>query len=184
MIYIYYQNPDGNITMVAPAIEVGATDPFIEISNDFGTQFLEGSVHPSDYYIVPDATLPGGGTIKEKNVAIVSTSPLTIHDRVYLVPLDSANAEFTLIQNSVFKTIEVVLSPEADAWWKANNFFNREEIYLIACVPTDPHLILWQWFIKSADLSTTPLVKNYSGRDQIRFYTRKIFKSYSHEQSN
>lgn len=184
MIYVYYQNPDGNITMVAPAIEVGAADPFIEISDELGTQFLKGLVHPSDYYVVPDATLPGGGIIKVKNVSIVSTSPLTIHDRVYLIPLDATDAEFTLLQNSVLKTIEVVLNPAADVWWKANDFFNREEIYLIACVPTDPHLILWQWFIKSSDLGTTPLVKSYSGSDQIRFYTRKIFKSYLHEQSN
>lgn len=184
MKYVYYQNPDGDIVMVAPIIDVGAVDPFIEVSDDLGTQFLEGSIHPRDYYVIPDATLPSGGIIKVKNVATGSTSPLTIHDRVYLVPVDSNNAEFIVTQNINLKTIAVVLNAEADAWWRTNNFFNRDEIYLIACVPTDPHLILWQWFIKSADLSTVPLVKTYTGSDQMRFYTRKIFKSYSHEQFN
>lgn len=183
MKYIYYRK-DCEITIVSPVIDAGTTDAFIEVADDLADKFLVGTSHPSEYCVIPDPRLPGGGILKEKNPPVPVRPPMPISEKVYLVPIHSIDAEFVIKQYTKSKTIEIYLTAEAEQWWKDNDFLNRKEIYLIACVPADPHLVLWEWFFKCTDLGTTPIVKSYTGTDQIRFYTRKIFKSYSHEQSN
>lgn len=183
MKYIYYRE-DCEITMISPVIDAGTTDAFIEVADDLADKFLKGKSHPSEYCVIPDPRLPGGGTIKEKNPPVPIQPPIPVSEKVYLVPLSTDDTEFRIKHNTESKTVEIYLSAAAEQWWKDNDFLNREEIYLIACVPADPHLVLWDWFFKSKDLGTTPIVKNYTGTDQLRFYTRKIFKSYSHEKFN
>ena len=59
---------------------------------------------------------------------------------------------------------------------------NIENLVLAACVPGDPHLPLWVWAIKYRDLIDNDVKISYTGTDNIQFYTKRNFDTYSHEQ--
>lgn len=179
MKYIYYTSNNGDISMISPVLDSTTTDPYITVSDEEGNQFVSGELLTHDYFIVPDLKI-----IKKKHRPTFNQPRMLSSNKIYSVPLSSHKEDFSIVQHFESKTIQVSLSKQSASWWKENNFFNQPTVYLIACVPNDPHLILWDWVIPSNQLSEIPLVHFYETSDQIRFYTRKIFESYSHEQFN
>jgi hypothetical protein len=198
MKYIYYTNNNGDISMISPVLDSTTSDPYITVSDAEGDQFMTGELLQHDYFIDLDLK-----TIKKKYRPTFNQPRMLSSNKIYSVPLCAHPEDFSIVQNVKNKTIQVSLGAPTARWWKENDFFNQPNIYLIACVPNDPHLVLWDWIIPSNQLSETPVVRSYANPwgtmpdkhdpmtvfesdspDQIRFYTRKIFESYSHEQSN
>jgi hypothetical protein len=205
MKYVYYQSQGGDISMISPTIDPTSSDPYIVVSDAAADQFLSGDLLIHDYYVLPDKILEGGGTFKKKYRPTINQPRVAVSSKIYSIPLCTEPMDFAIVQDCVTKTIKVSLSKQAAHWWKENNFFNQSTVYIIACMPNDPHLVLWDWIIPSDKLKETPIIRSYAtawgsattneisdplmvvasdASDQIRFYTRKIFESYSHEQLN
>jgi hypothetical protein len=100
----------------------------------------------------------------------------SIDDVIYAVPTDTPNADFIILQNSLNKTCTARLSQMQ----QPNK--NIENLVLAACVPGDPHLPLWVWTMKYRDLIDNDVKISYTGTDNIQFYTKRNFDTYSHEQ--
>ena len=103
-----------------------------------------------------------------------------VNERVFEVPTAIDGAAFLIQQDCNLKTISVKLSDTASAWWQSNNYFQLSHVFLVACRPHDPHLLLWRHDIPAEQLNTEYKFV-YTGEDVITFYTRKIFNSYGHE---
>ena len=184
--------------MVSPRIDSSTTDLYITVPDD--DQFITEGCLMHDYTVLPNVTIPSGGTLKKKYFPTLHQPQTMRSSKIYSIPLTNGPNDFSLVQDVRSKTVEIKLSAQAAYWWRENKFFNQPTVYVIACVPNDPHLVLWDWIIPSDQLTEKSIVRSYASPwgvstiddpltvfgsdspDQIRFYTRKIFESYSHEQ--
>ena len=91
-----------------------------------------------------------------------------------MIPVDSKDAEFTLIQNKKEKTVIFKISDQGFSNWIADQSVS---LPLLACVPNDPYAVLWSVTLTPSDINH-PV--NYTGQDNICFYTKKLFESYQH----
>jgi len=179
MKYIYYR-PNGDISALCPVIDTSSTDPYIEVDDADAEGFFDGTKLQFVYKVIPDPDMPVRGWIEPKYQLVSEDTWIPVTDRIYAVPKNTADATFVIQQDCKNKKILVQLTPRACAWWKHNQYFKLPSLFLVACRPHDPHLFLWTHHVPSTELENV-YEFDYSGEDQIVFYTRKIFNSYSHE---
>lgn len=179
MKYLYYR-ASGDISMICPVQDVGAKDPYIEITDEDAEGFLDGTKLQFEYKVIPDPDIANQGWVERKFQAVAEDVWVPVTDRIYEVPIRLEDTAFVIQQDCKHKKIVVKLNTRATAWWNDNQYFKLSSIFLVACRPHDPHLFLWTHHVPS-DALGKGYEFEYSGEDQITFYTRKIFNSYSHE---
>lgn len=178
MKYFYYNRDTGQITEISPSLNPTAADPYIEIDDELANQFLSGSKHTHQYLVTYR------GELRAKFETSTQLNHVTAQDRIYAVPRSTAAGDFAIKQNVSAKTVEIKLNADAGSWWQNNRYFGQTHYFIVACCPMDPHLVHWTWNFEVEQLARGPLKQLYQGADDLQFYTRKIFESYSHEQSN
>jgi hypothetical protein len=179
MKYLYYRQ-NGDISMICPVEDYDTKDSYIKIDDSEAEGFFSGAKLQFEYKVVPDPDIKNQGWIERKFQSVAEDTWVPVGDRVYAVPANLEGAAVIIQQGCKSKKIIVKLTPRANAWWNENQYFNLPSVFLVACRPHDPHLFLWAHNIP-ADALGAGYEFDYSGEDQITFYTRKIFSSYSHE---
>lgn len=178
MKYVYYNRDTGHITGISPVIDISSEDLYIEIDDALGEQFLSGTKHPHQYLVTYR------GELRAKFETSTQLNHVSVQDRIHVIPITHKAGDFVLKQSITNKTVQITLAPDARDWWKNNRYFGQQYYFIVACCPGDPHLVLWSWYFETEKLSRNSITYQYQGTDNIQFYTRKIFESYSHEQSN
>jgi hypothetical protein len=146
---------------------------YIEVSADEISKFLSGDVNLTSYRVIKDRLdIPKLVLAKELDYI-----DLVSNRKIYAVPYTKEQADFSIIQNLSNKTCIASLKGTSRSIQ-----INHKYIVLAACVPGDPHWPYWVWNIKYSDIIDNDVKISYVGVDDIRFYTKKIFNSYSHEQ--
>jgi len=179
MKYIYYR-PNGDISAFSPVPDPASKDPYIEVEDSEAEGFFNGTKLHFVYKVIPDPDMPVRGWVEPKYQLVSKDTWIPVTDRIYAVPKNTADAAFVIQQDCKNKKILVKLTPRASAWWKDNQYFKLPSLFLVACRTHDPHLFLWTHHLPPTELENV-YEFDYSGEDQIVFYTRKIFNSYSHE---
>jgi hypothetical protein len=169
---VYYDSTSKEITQVSYKKLPNVDHPYVKISSKDEAMLQESGMHIQGFYVDQKRLQR-----KPDNVRVAIVKPN--FDNRYNIPLvNSDNVDFYVRQHIKEKRVEVSLSEQA--------FMDKEKtlvaVKLIACYNNDPHLPLWMLHIPGNTLSTTPLVYDYRGSDDIRFYTLKIFENYLHEQ--
>jgi hypothetical protein len=179
MKYVYYDPENGEIRGMAGSKDPVAEYPYIEVEDVEVEDIFFGRKKSLDYYVktISKTSTVGSVVPKIKRERVWRS----INDWLYLIPKSAEFVEVTIEQNMTTKTISVKLTEEAREWWNTNKFFSKPYFLLSACASADPHTMLWTKIIPSASLLDTIAI-DYTGRDDIRFYTHRYFESYIHEQ--
>lgn len=169
---IYYNPTTKEITKAAPVLLKTVSDPYIKVTGKELAMLEETGMHVQCFY-VQDNQLHK----KPDNSRLLINKP-SFNDRHNIPIKNNHPIDFFIRQYSNRKQIELNLSEQA--------FSDKEKllfaITLIACYNNDPHLPLWTLHIPPNTMSTAPLIYNYTGSDNIRFYTIKLYENYLHEQ--
>ena len=174
MNYCIYFKHTGIIQSVSSTLPSDDLLSYIELSVEDTEMFYSGSKSLTQFVVIPDYS--GSLTGKLVDPKDIEKTWTSIDDVVYAVPSNKPNADFIILQNSLDKTCTARLSQ-----MQLPNK-NIENLVLAACVPGDPHLPLWVWAIKYRDLIDNDVKISYTGTDDIQFYTKRNFDTYSHEQ--
>ena len=177
MKYLYHRPDDGGILLIAHHLEPTNPNPYIEIDDSIAADFFSAKLHMYDFAVTAEGTL--------KSLYVETENPMFISEKVFAVPRTvDQNADLIIQQNVKNKQLIVTVSQTGLELAQMNRFQNQGHCVLVACVPSDPHLYQWHWSIQITDLYDSPVIYHYTGSDQIQFYTKKIFRSYAHEQLN
>ncbi len=168
MNYAVYFEDSGLIYKITSTLP-GSSESFLVISPEQTEKFYSGQESMSDYMILQQKSGPGALIKKQDYFQKLSVQ----ESRVYSVPRDFETAEFKIIQDSKLKICTIKINCDHKP---TNN------ILLAACKPGDPHWLYWTWGIKASEIEDKDYIINYKGKDDFEFFTKKIFKSYSHEQ--
>lgn len=170
MNYCTYFKSTGKIYSLNPTpVETDELN-YIEISFDLIGDFLSGKKQLFKYVVIPDDTTLHSGKIVEE-------SKLNQHwskreDILYKIP-SCSEGELVITQDTKNKTCSTKISNVGLLTLGNKNVPN---LTIAACVPGDPFTPLWVWNFEAAPEA----VINYSGTDNIQFYTRRLLESYSH----
>ena len=174
MNYCIYFKHTGIIQSVSSTLPADDALSYIELSFEDTEMFCSGSKSLAQFIVMPD--YPDSLTGKLVDPRNFENTWTSINDIIYAVPSNKPGAEFVIVQNSLDKTCTARLSK-----MQLPNK-NIENLVLAACVPGDPHLPLWVWTMKYRDLVDNDVKISYTGTDNIQFYTKRNFDTYSHEQ--
>jgi hypothetical protein len=174
MNYCTYFKQTGIIQSVTSTLPTSDLLSYIELSPEETEMFCSGSKSLSHFIVVPD--YPGSITGKLVDPRDLERTWTSIDDIIFAIPKKVNDAVFNIVQDQLNKTCTAKLSQK--------QIMNRniEHLVLAACVPGDPHLPLWIWTVNYSDLLDNDVKINYIGTDNIEFYTRRNFDTYSHEQ--
>jgi len=174
MNYCTYFKQSGIIQSVTSTLPDNDLLSYIELSPEETEMFCSGRKSLSHFIVVPD--YPGSLTGKLVDPRDLEQTWTSIDDIIFAIPKNKTGAVFTITQDSVNKTCTAKISQR-----QITNR-NVEHLVLAACVPGDPHLPLWIWTISHSELIDNDVKINYIGTDNIEFYTKRNFDTYSHEQ--
>jgi len=179
MKYVYYELGTGSIKMISPVKEESSEYPYIEVEEDAIEDIFSGKKKAIDHFVKPSSKTSNTGLIIAKKKDIVTWK--SINDWLYMIPNENEFYEMHVLQDIANKQITINLTDNAKIWWKGNNFFQKKYFLFSACIEGDPHFMTWYKMIPSEELLNTVSFE-YSGNDNIRFYTHRYFESYIHEQ--
>lgn len=160
--------------MTAPRHVPGVQDPYIEISDNDIKLLEKENLHFPSFFVEH-------GKLHKKAPPPAPIVKNTVLDYCYAIPVTNSNPINLLCQqNKSNKTLNIRLLNSDDI-----DLVRLERpIFLVACKNNDAHLPLWYLEIPKNTISDEPLIYNYSGEDNFRLYTYKIFENYLHEQIN
>jgi hypothetical protein len=167
MTYCVYFKHTGSIQVITDTLPTSEELSYIVISNEQAELFLTGAIRLSDYKVL-DST---GKLVKTEEIE--STRTLA-DDVVFAIPKDQLDADFVITQNIQDKICTVKLS-------SIGRLAVGNGTVVVACVPHNPYCPLWIWNINASDLLDNDVKINYTGTDNIMFYTKRHFNTYSHE---
>lgn len=173
MNYCVYFKRTGIIHSVTSTLPDDFDLSLIELTAEETEMFCSGYKSLSQFRVVPD--YPGSTKGKLVNSQDLEQTWTSIDDIIYSLPKNISNADFIVVQDTVNKVCTAKLTQ-----MPINR--NIEYLVLAACLPGDPHLPLWIWNIEYSKLIDNDVKINYTGTDNIEFYTKRNFYSYSHEQ--
>jgi len=179
MKYVYYDASSGMIKIISPVKEENPTDPCIEVEDSDVDNIMSNRVNLLDYIVEISSKTSGEGSIRKKDRGERVWS--SINDWLYLIPTDSSNPEFRIDQYLSEKKIVLSLDETTAEWWEKHKFFQKESVLISACNGVDPHKVVWWKKVPSKDLLEGVDI-NYTGTDNLRFYTHRYFEEYLHEQ--
>jgi hypothetical protein len=174
---VYYDPASGSITGMSFNIDTSRTSPFIDTDDELAIKIFKGEEKGLHYQVVLKDRTANKGFLKKK---VSNRKGKSITERFYLIPKKTANAEFNIVQDVRNKKISITLNEAAFVWWESSPDY-KEYINIAACVPNDLYQSLWTTSIKSSELNA-PIEISYVGRDDLCFFTERIFESYNHEQ--
>lgn len=174
---VYYDPASGNITGVSCSVDSSRMPLFIDTNDELAVKIFNREEKSIHYQVIVKDEASKKGFLKKK---VSNRKGKSVTDRFYLIPKTITNAEFTIVQDIHNKKISVILNEAAFVWWESSPDY-KEYINIAACVPHDLYQPLWTVAIKSSDLGE-PIDIDYIGRDDMCFFTERIFESYNHEQ--
>ncbi len=150
----------------------GVQDPYIEISDDDIKLLEKENLHFPSFFVE-------NGQLHKKPTPPAPIVRNQVLDYCYAIPITNSNPINLLCQQRKSnKTLNITLLNRDDI-----DLVKLERpIFLVACKNNDAHLPLWHFRIPENTISEHPLIYNYSGEDNFRLYTYKIFENYLHEQ--
>ena len=180
MKYVYYDSGTRQIKIISPVKETSAEYPYVEIEDADIEDIFFGRANIIDARVVVNSKTSTVGKIEM--VKKVQRDWRSINDWIYLIPKEHGyEDEFVVKQDLTNKTITLTLTPTVKEWWKENNFFQRKEFIIAACADKDPHLMLWYKVVDSEALLNN-IEFEYTGEDDLYFFTHRFFENYRHEQ--
>lgn len=173
MTYCVYFKSSGIIKAITSEQPSDNTLSYFTLTNNDAEKFLGGELSLSSRVVVTDSNTFEAKLVDprdlEKNWA-------DINDIVFSLPRKNPNqSDLVIVQNRKEKNCVAKLVTKVHR--------NIDKIVLAACVPGDPHLLLWIWIIDYREILDNDVKINYTGTDDIEFYTRRQFANYSHEQN-
>jgi hypothetical protein len=174
---VYYNSENGNISGMSAQIDPNRVEPYIETNDPLAMDIFLGKEKLLKYKIITGSAA-NTGFIQPKTST--NTNTISIKDRIHLIDKDN-NAEINIIQNTANKNIVISITELSLCWWEQDSNFKHKGLYLAACVGQDPYAVLWTKAFSQNDFKDRIVSFPYVGRDQLCFYTNKIFKSYNHE---
>jgi hypothetical protein len=168
MTYCVYFKATGALQSIIDRPPTSDELGYIKISNEQTELFLTGTVRMADYRVVPDT----GKLVSYKQISVTR---YVADDIIFAVPKDLSKADFIITQNIQDKTCTARIGQHGKL------VDGIVGITIAACKPNVPYSPLWIWDIKFSDLLDNDVKINYTGTDNIMFYTKKNFNTYSHE---
>jgi hypothetical protein len=143
-------------------------ESYITIDPEITAKFYSGDIAPFDYRVI------SGKLVYYKDLA---THKSARSSRLYPIPKSGTEAEFNIRQNTEDKTCKIFLNQIGK-----ESAVDSSSVVMAACKPGDPHWPYWVRAFKISELIDRDVTITYTGTDDIEFFTKKIFKTYSHEQ--
>ena len=174
---IYYDSSTYSITGFSVKHNPTQTDLYIETDQHEAEQIFLGKERVFHYQVeVIDADQHTGSLVRKIQAPPSKSNIQTISDLHYLVPdVSVIAATFTITQITADNRVKINLSEQGHNQWI--NQYKSAPIPLMACVPNDPYQLLWATILTPQNINDTI---NYTGRDNLCFYTKKLFESYQH----
>lgn len=173
MKIIYYDPETKEIVMMAHMVLTGESLPYIEITDEQVGWIEKSNMHTPSFFVED-------GVLKKK----VTPSPVPVIKPVlnycYNIPLEIQGPVDILCQQyKSKKELHITLLNQ--------NQMELEKVlrpvFLVGCKNNDASYPLWYFEIPANTLSSSePIVYSYTGGDDFRLYTYKIFDNYLHEQ--
>jgi len=172
---IVHYNPESlTITSICAKLLESAADPYIETDDPVVEQIFLAKEKIYHYRVEIIDERTHTGKLVKKIQTTTRGKRHSIDSYYYRMPVGLKDAEFIAVQNTKDKTVSFKISDQALAQWIEHQ---SAPLPLLACVPDDPYSMLWS-------IQLTPLnfghPINYTGSDNICFYTKKLFESYQH----
>jgi hypothetical protein len=174
---VYYNPEDGSILGMSYVLDQSRNDSYFITDDPIAEKIFLGKEKSIRYCTIVKAGAERQGFIKLKE----SSSPTyTIKNRVVEILIGNSTADLSVIQDVSKKTVRVEIHPAVIAWWKTDPFYSKKKCVIVACKLKDPYIPYWSKMFSCTDAENEFAI-NYSGTDDITFYTTKLFDSYQHE---
>ena len=174
MKIVYYDPETKEIAMLAHNVIASEQLPYIEIAEE-QFQWIKSCNMHTNFFFVDE------GILKKKPQKAPLPIIKPIVNYCYNIPLTSHGPVDILCQQySSKKELHIILQNDNNI--DISKITNA--ILLVACKNNDANYPLWYFTIPPNTLSSEPIVYCYSGEDDFRLYTYKIFDSYLHEQNS
>lgn len=168
---IIYYTETGEIYSISHMTNSEITYPYIETDDPVASEMFNGTTQIINYRVIE------GALVLDKQ--LLPVPPEVVENYIYQIPTEAGEGpvDLHIVQVIAAKNVSIVVSQSAIDQYRAKNIAN---IILTACPPNDPYSPLWSTTIPITD---TVVVHNvdYSGTDDIRFYTEKVLNHYYHE---
>lgn len=175
MKIIYYNPETKEIAMMAHIVLPNESMPYIEITDEQVGWIKQSNMHVPSFFVED-------GVLKRKTPRNPIPVVKPVLNYCYSIPLEcKGNIDLLCSQYKSKKELHVTLLNQNNA--------NLEQVlvpvFLVACKNNDASYPLWYFEIPANSLSSSePIVYSYTGDDNFRLYTYKIFEHYLHEQND
>lgn len=173
---VYYHPVDKSIKGMSYRVLPENNFPFFETDDPIAEKIFLGTEKSIRFHVIINGS---SGHIKLKDGSLPADQ--TIKQRVIQIPKGSDIAQLSIFQNTNEKTITVNISAASYKWWSTDSEYSLKKVQLIACRFNDPYTPSWARVLELKDLESLTTEFNYTGTDNITFYTTKLFDSYRHE---
>jgi hypothetical protein len=173
---VYYESEKYSIIGLSYKHDPLRSDLYIETDDPRAENIFLNTDKPFFYEVIVDSTSPLKGKLRRKGAAKVKS---LVSESLHLITNHQREIpDVKLSQDNANKTITISITNFALNFSKENNiqFFT-----LAACRKYDPYQLLWTRIIYIKDFVDNNLTFNYTGMDDICFYTKKVFHSYYYE---
>jgi hypothetical protein len=172
---IVYYDLAHRITGLSNKLDPNKAEPYIETEQSLAQDIFLGKEKIFHYCVeVTDAAAHVGQLIKSVITPVVSKTQ-SISQYHYAIPKESCeHCEFSISQSVDQKTVDIIVSNKGMNKWISQH--QSAGILLLACIPDDPYSVLWSVLLTPNSINKI----NYLGRDDVTFYTKKLFESYQH----
>jgi hypothetical protein len=174
---VYYDPENGSILGMSHVLDQNRSDSYFVTDDPIAEKIFLGKEKSVKYYAGVIAGSDRQGFIKPKSSSL---NEYNIKTRVIEIPIGNDCADLSIIQNTVKKTIEIKVRPNVMSWWKSDPFYSTKKCVIVACKIKDPYIPYWSKTLSCFDEEQEFMI-DYTGVDDITFYTTKLFDSYQHE---
>lgn len=174
---VYYNPEDGSILGMSYVLDQNRNDSYFITDDPIAEKIFLGKEKSIRYHAVVKAGAGRQGFIKLKDSF---SNAYTIKTRVVEILAGNDITDLSVIQDKSTKTVRVEIHPAVMAWWRSDPFYSKKKCVIVACKPKDPYVPYWSKLLSCTD-DADEFVINYTGTDDVTFYTTKLFDSCQHE---
>lgn len=172
---VYYDPNNGNILGMSYKVIPGRNNYF-ETDSPIAEKIFLGQEKSIRYHVV---VRPEGSYIKLKQSTSLASS--SIKTRIIPFSLALEHAEVVLEQDIALKKVSVRMLESSFNWWKTDVQYSLKKMHIVACKKNNPYLPMWHIDLAPDDIESLIYEIDYTGSDDITFYTTQLFDSYKHE---